>query len=417
MAMILTVLTGCLCAGQPLAAEGLPTTFVGSAVASESGEVRSPAAYARFVARGGHRDLSPEDRRRFFLGFARSAPAELAAMWRAVGGEVPREAGEVAAPRLEQLALSRLSRFPPEDQLGMMLGEGPHRPSSKRLRKERKRAIRALAGDPALEENFARIEDRWLERLLVDTASRGLVYATPEELVEVKVLIARNLFFGGGKVTRESVRAEFRRLLDLRDRYRRLPVFSGREVVLVASDERADPDGPPIFGGSGLRGSLEKEAVAVTSYGGGTPTAATDEVMSELESVGRLTFVFTGHGRPGALKYRGALKVRELARALAEQSRSTGEPVIAVVLACRSHDFARNLLDAFERQAPGLPKPILITPEEYGQPWVKAGYGSELSRSLGRRAEAVTLGDLGLEWGLGASVFVPGHDNVPRQIF
>lgn len=338
-------------------------------------------------------------------------------MWRALSGNVPAEAGELAAPRLEQLALRRVARLSPEDQLGMMLGQGSHPPSSKRLRKERTRAIGALAEDPALEENFARIEDRWLKRLLVDTASRGLLYATPEELVEVKVLIARNLFFDRRKVTRESVRTEFQRLLELRVRYEGIPVFSGRDVVLVASDARAETDGPPIFGGSGLRGSLKREARGVTSYGGSSPSASPHRVLAQLEVMDQLTFVFTGHGRSRALKYRGALKAQELARALAASTRGKGEPVIAVLLACSAHDFARNLLASFEQLEPDLPKPILITPEEYGQPWIKAGYGSELARSLGSHSNAVTLGDLGMDWGLGASVFVPDLQNVPRQIF
>jgi hypothetical protein len=417
-ALIAAVMWG-VGAAAPVDAESIPTgASTGAAMSpAASLDLRTPAAYARFVARGGHRELSPAARDRFFVAFAREAPRELAAMWRAVGAEVPPEAGALAAPRLEQLALSRVSRIAPEDQLGMLLGEGARRPSSKQNRKERTRAIRALSGDPALGENFARIDDRWLDRLLVENARRGLLYASPEELVEVKVLIARNLYFAGAEVTRTSVRAEALRLLDLRDRFGAMPVFSGREVILVASDDRVDGSDRPVFGTSRVRKSLEREAAGIEQYGGESPSVPTDRVLSRVEHASRLTFVFSGHGRPGALKYHGALKIRELARALAEQSRRTGESVIAVLLACRAHDYARNLLDAFERLGPGLPKPILITPEEYGQAWIKPGYGSELATVLADRSEAVTLSDLGLGWGLAASVFVPDEDNIPRQIY
>lgn len=379
------------------------------------------ASFARFVVDGLHRDLTPQGQERFFVDFAQQAPEQLATMWRWVGPQVPARARDLAAPSFERLALQRVLRLSKDQQLGAVLGKGTLEPSSKKARKERDAAIRALSRDPAIERNFARIEDSWLEGLLPQTADEGLLYTTLEELVELKVLLARNLYSSGLEVDREHVRAEWIHLLELRRQYGDLPVFLGRDVVLVATPSETPSSGDQVFASKRLRRSLERSAAELTVYGGGQTQVPLPQVLDRARSADELTFFFAGHGRVNALRYQGGLEVEALARALAGYARSDdgqGRRAIVLILACSGHDFARNLLSALQRIAPEVPKPILITAEEYGQPWVTETSGGDLERLLTRQAPTpVTLARLGHEGPPGVSVLVPDRDNIPRQIF
>jgi len=378
--------------------------------------------FARFVVRGLHRELASEKREELFIAFAQRSPEHLAYLWRQIGHEVPPRAREIAAPRLEQLALHRVSRLSLDEQLGLLLGQGTGSASSGKARKARTAALRGLSKDPALRENFARIEDSWLADFSSRRPSPGPLYATATGFVELKVLIARNLFFSHQRVTRESVGAELELLLRLRDRYGDAQIFAGREVVFVASSQRAPKSDHAVFGSRRVIRRLDATAAALSAYGG----AASDrtpvrQVLSEVGERERLTFLFSGHGRSKALKYKGGISVRELADSLSRlraQGATGSQPPIVVVLSCYGHDFARNLLDRLDRLDPSVPKPILVTAEEFGQPWVKSVYGDELASVLSRGSgESVLLGELGRAWGAGATVLVPDDSNTPRQIF
>lgn len=422
-ALVVVLILGAMLAGTPPAiAEATRVTLTNPALAVDDGsEAPGDVSYGRFVARGEHRSLSPRDMEAFFIRFAESAPGELANLWEHVGADVSPQAGIIAAPRLEGLALRRLVSLLPEDQLGMFLGKGAAEPGTKKARKERRKAVRALADDPALEANFNRIDDTWLDRLLVETAHRGLAYATPRGLVEVKMLIARNLFFTHREVNEETVRDEFRRLADLRHRFGTTPVFAEREVVLLASSQRVGQDREAVFGSSRTRRRLADQAHWLEAYGGDLPTATPQRIFQQLSGASSPTLVFSGHGRSQALKYGGGIDVDELARRLVtargERGSADDTTWIVVILACRGHDFARNLLLALHRLDPDVPKPILVTPEEYGQNWVKLARWAEIPAAGGPAGDLVTLEGLARHWGPGTSVLVPGRDNLPRQIF
>lgn len=379
----------------------------------------SPAALGRFVAGGHHLQQSPAERLKFFLEFARVAPNFLGLLWRRVGREIPLEAMEAAAPEIERVTLDRLSELTEVQQLALMVSQGRGPSNDKKARKRRAVAISGLRKDPALQEHFGKIQDRWLAGL--PTGAHGPLYSTVESFIDLKVLIARNLYFGGGEISRSTVRDEVRRLLELRERFGEAPVFRGRQVVFLASAQRAPGSRTLLFAPRQLRTAVARQAAKFWFPLGhsGEPEAPPPiaAVLEEVEASAPLTVLFSGHGRARALRYRGSLKVREFARLLAEQPAREGEPTIVILLACYSYNFARRLLEDFEELDPDLPKPILVTPEEHGQAWEKAVFGGRLDRALDSARPTVTLQRFAREWGVGASVLVPDDDNQPRQIF
>ena len=300
-------------------------------------------------------------------------------------------------------------------QLAIYLGEAQSRSSEARRYSEEARVAR-LAADPALEAHFDAIRDEWFEGSLTEWRPEAPLFGDLKELVQLKIMIARNLFFQGLAPNPEAVRAEYLRIQDLRDGFRNLPVFAGRDVIYVASKDRARIGGQLdfLFGHSPTQARLRRQAQRFTFY---RPSRSGDgKVLSEqLVTSAHPTLVFEGHGRDRALKIGGSLSVEDLSRRLS--ARRSQSLAILVLDACQSHTFSRHLLRRLREGRSSAALPVVITPEEYGQDFIKSVYSDRfLSRDLGLGRGAVRLGRLMEDAWITTSVYVPAPGGHPAQI-
>ena len=329
------------------------------------------------------------------------------------GGET--QGTDSPAAMLEQQVIEQTAALSQEQQLAEYLGEQQSRASSSPRYFEGARVSR-LQADPAIRAHFSTIRDSWFEGALTAWRPEMPLFDSMKELVQLKVMIARNLFFRNGSATPASIRAEYGRIQDLRKAYRDLHVFAGREVLYAASGDRQKIGGQKefLFGHAPTQARLRRQADRFTFY---RPRLSDDMKLLEdrLSSAPRLTLVFEGHGRDKALKLGGALSAEDLGKRLSER-RQNSTPIL-VLDACQSHTFSRHLMEALGKQGMSSAMPVVITPEEYGQDFIKSVYADRfLSRDLRLGRGRVQLGNLMDEAWITTSVYVPDPARVPAQI-
>ena len=330
------------------------------------------------------------------------------------------DGGSSLAPLLDSREVERsimmqTASLSEERQLALYLGDYQSRDASTSRYSQEARVGR-LAADPAIKAHFASIRESWFEAAMLGRRSERPLFRDVEELVQLKVMISRNLYFRNRSATPESIRAEYSRIQALRNQYRDLHIFAGREVVYAASSDKHKVGNTAefLFGHPPTQARLRKQADRFTFF---RPRSVEDKRLLEerLSSSDPLTLVFEGHGRDKALKLWGALSVAELGRRLAD--RQSGSVPILVLDACQSHTFSRHLFEVLDRSAKRSVFPVVITPEEYGQDFVKSVYADRfLSRDLRLGRERVQLGNLMEEAWITTSVYVPDADGVPAQI-
>ncbi|MDA8018593.1 MAG: hypothetical protein MPN21_14225 [Thermoanaerobaculia bacterium] len=281
-------------------------------------------------------------------------------------------------------------------------------------------SLTRLQRDPAIRRHFEAIEASWLLR------SNGSVPATEHpgnplarDLVETKVIVARNLFLRGvGEISAGTVTAEMDRLRSNRRRLAATPLFRGRTVVYAASADRLS-DGRPTFGGLADRVAVERDAERFYFFRGDerqSPAGEAASLENLLRSRARLTFVFEGHGRDKALKLDRSLRVGRLASLLASRPAHLPSPIL-ILDACRAHDFARNLLAELARRGTDAAPPVIIVPDEYGQNLIKDVFGGRfLRRDLEAGDPASTIGTALQSQSRRLSVYAPDDHDVPMQI-
>lgn len=294
---------------------------------------------------------------------------------------------------------------------------------------------RKLTADPALDW-VQYIERSWLPRSLSD-----------REFGEFVAMICRNLYLKDKSVmpTKKKVREEYHAILALRDKYRKVPLFQGRNVIVVSHLER-NYDGTPAFANEAFCDIIRKqqgEKNEFYHYKANDKSETTieetkQEILTKIESMpSPMTFLFHGHGGGYELGLTGGqvgfdlyedfygIAVDDLARALQERSKRLGKDGVSqdilVFLGCYSHTFIRNLhekLDALKSE-----KPIMLGESEYGQLTLLKGgahssYGEALFDELFKKDSPTTLGDV---WGLSyfsdfnPSLYIPVN-NIPQQI-
>lgn len=332
------------------------------------------------------------------------------------------------AQQQEDRIFAEASHLTPHEQLALYLGDRRAPEGAHASRLSLKDRVRRLFDDPALAAHFTSIDDAWFRGALTEWPSRATpLFRTTRELVECKVMVARNLFFRGSKPSAESVREEYERIERLRGRYGELEVFSRRNVVFAASDDRTK-SGDAMFGRPPTVRWLGRKAESMVFLRRGVDAekaahtrARLAENLSTLES---LTFVFEGHGRPREMKFIGALSPEEVVDSLVERpSRETSLYVshpwsVVIVNACQAHTFSRALLDLFRSAHPSRQLPVVIVPVEFGDDLVKSVYNDnflkrELRLSYGTDTH---LGALFAAMAVATSVYVPDEDNVLTQI-
>ncbi len=203
-------------------------------------------------------------------------------------------------------------------------------------------------------------------------------FLSAESLVEAKVLLTRNLSGRGLAPSRANVALVWAELEAARAELAELRLFAGRNVVLAAGkDERQGP----TFGKTTTLAALREQAPASLQLLRSGERGAGAELARAIAQDGQLTLILETHGRPGALEFSGALEADELAAMFAGR-REKGQAIV-IVNACFGHDFARAFAERLRSR--GLPVPILVVPEEFGQ-----------ATLVGRQESPFTRDELGL---------------------
>ncbi len=186
--------------------------------------------------------------------------------------------------------------------------------------------------DPAL-THWADVRDEW-----IDWARSGMPDMTRAQAnvwrLQMKAMIARNLFLRNRDVNQDTVRQEFARILALRDAYANTPLFRGRNILFMAHSEMLrdvrKPDGSAHddmtyaqwemesddshrFGKSALRSAIRAQQGEADAFEfirpEKTPASlrdAKEAMLSRIRTLPRpATFIFDGHGTPDAIHLSG----------------------------------------------------------------------------------------------------------------
>ena len=242
--------------------------------------------------------------------------------------------------------------------------------------------VRRLLRDPELRQ-LGRIADDWVAELAGP-------FVSAEALIEVKVMVARNLRDRGLTATRETVALVLQEIAATRAELAQAPLFRGRQVVFLAGKEGL-AEGPTFGKDSTLAALRAQEPAALTLLRSGEKGALT-LLARNIREADRLTLLIETHGRPGALEFSGALAADELAAMFA--ARQGKSQAIVIFNTCFGHDFARAFADRL--RARGADTPILIVPEEFGQATLVGRQESGFTRDelgIGRRPTS-TLAEL-----------------------
>ncbi len=274
-------------------------------------------------------------------------------------------------------------------------------------------SVDALLADPALRD-VDDVKEEWIDwsKLPLPPKAAG---QEARWKIQVRCIVARNLFFAGQQADERTVREQVLRLVATREKYKGIAIFAGRNVVHAVHVERIrdtrGENGKPYE--NAYYASWESEAGSVYRYGKEATQEAirlqqqgngsyeflrpenTAEGLAQAKSrfLDRIrtsappsTFLFEGHGGPDALYFSegtlangvvadsGAIKVtlQEMIDAFREragkfpQLGSGDDPAkkdILLLSSCYNADFIRGLYTGLGSD----PKPIALGKSEYGQ--------------------------------------------------
>lgn len=259
---------------------------------------------------------------------------------------------------------------------------------------------------------------QWTSELAKDYALYGISQIKPEWLpsftenpkvsINMQANIARNLYFQGKVINEQNVRAEVKRLQQLREQYHDMPIFNGRNVVLGAHSEMKESDyfgDLHRFGKQALVERIRKDNGNISGVlrpEEGNLESLKQTKVAIIEAVKTtqppFTFVFQGHGGPDALYLSDGktnqeaqnqgdkiietentvkITVHELFEAYKirkKKFQSNKSQDIFIDAGCYNSNFIRNFYILCEKE--GIQKPIFIGESEYGQ----YGYSEYISR-------------------------------------
>lgn len=374
--------------------------------------------HPRFVALGNARhdffEKMALERPRQFLRI--SATVDTGLEWQSFVDEIS---------QLEEHLLRRASSLSLREQLGLYLGGRTRIDNLSRRQREalsRERRVDRFLSDPSL-VHLPAIQDRWLRGLAAQHLQSGLLYVNVREFIQCKVFLARNLFFRNQPVNEVSVQREYSRILELRREYSDLELFARRNVLYAVSGQRLRGSNRFVFGQTRTVLRLEEQGADVLFLRDSHDTDGSQSLrvlQDRMQDLPRLTFLFEGHGRASALKYADGLSAKDIAHQMMTRSaREKGiSSSILMAVTCEGHNLVRSVLSRLHDRSPDVPKPVVIVPEEYGQPFVKTVADDPfLSQDLRLSNDSTTtLGTLMETPRLTTSVYVPDKDNIPAQI-
>ncbi len=274
-----------------------------------------------------------------------------------------------------------------------------------------------LLEDPGLRD-WSEVKEEWIDWRKLKSPASGEKQAAVWKL-QMRAMIARNLYFQNLEVNEANVKKEFLRIVETREKYSTLKVFKGRNVLHAAHTElirdvkkldgklftdeqyqeweKASED-PHRFGKKGTQDAIKKQQDGEGTYEMLRPAKnlealqkAKEDILQKIKTMGPpSTFIFDGHGGPDAWYLSDGtvsgtakagtvnetdttvkISVEELAQALVERAKKfpqlrTNDPSkkdIFIFACCYNTNFIRSLY----MQMGDAPKPIALGASEYGQ--------------------------------------------------
>ncbi len=363
-----------------------------------------------------------------------------------------------------------------------------------------KKSLNKLALDPALQK-IDKIEDKWLPKTVkeekdiydsfpqvrfskeafekwAETETDGNQeyynnllkhwkyyqdeYVTPSVSTNMKAMVARNLYFQKQAVNKENVKNEVKRIMETREKYKNIELFSGRNVIVAANLEvwsEKEKNGNPRpkevigknrFGKKSLIDRIKKDGGKIKGV-----LRPTDNLKSLRETKQKIldsiketsppfTFLFQGHGDPNALYLSdGGLEgdnIKETNKTIKITTREffqtyktrqekykneTNTPQtrdIFINEGCFSANFIRSFYLMCEKK--GIQKPIFGGESEYGQ-YAKSEYNSIYGNNFfdqifDNKTKKATIGNIiendSLNKNSNPSLYIPDNQNRTMQI-
>lgn len=259
--------------------------------------------------------------------------------------------------------------------------------------------IRNFLRDPAL-TNLGDFNPDWIKSPV--TINNKNFYINEKILPSFCVSVVRNLYFKDIEINEVNVKKEVERILLLREQYKNISLFEGRNVLFMAHSEWVSGESGvvPRFGTNATIEAIKKQSKSVEYKKAHVALSSEDklkplremkeEILKKIEvTPPPFTFVFDGHGGADAI-YMDAgnittpghspsetlsdirITVDELAEAFNKRyekypALTTIEAAnrdILIFASCFNHSFVRRF---YELLSEDVGKPITIGTAEYGQ--------------------------------------------------
>ncbi|MFC1655847.1 hypothetical protein ACFL3C_03195 [Patescibacteria group bacterium] len=251
-------------------------------------------------------------------------------------------------------------------------------------------------------------------------------------LFQYIVMISRNLYVEGKKLTKKNVQLEYKRILEYRRRYAKVPLFQGRDILFVADFEKYK-NGTNRFGKKATLDAIRGQGGKV-DFIKPKPSIASlkqkkQDILDKIANTRKLTFLHDGHGETNELvlgKVNGKdVSIGYYALALAFIKRQKKFPneksvPIMILTSCKSSSFAKNFLRYAKSRYKDFKPPIILTGSEhnlYGYSHSKSQYGDmffENILELNKKGQTTTFGTVMRNELKGQSnpcLYIPGKSN------
>ncbi len=257
----------------------------------------------------------------------------------------------------------------------------------------------ALLSDTAVRCFFKHIKAEWIISYM---KKKFPDYSLPQSgIVEMRVWVARNLYMSNtlrSSITQKIVHEELQRILDDREKYKDIPIFKGRHLLVVANDEthstflcfgtnRTCAPKQLLDDMRRQQGDKELEANLVLPGFKGLPLSKAKETADDkIENYPvPMTLVLFAHGDKGFLTLHGedynpaySFSHDDLMKTLDKRAKKYEKEFkdpkmrdIVLICSCSSQDVVQRVNKDYDSKHPidRPAKPLaFICSSEYGQP-------------------------------------------------
>jgi len=258
-------------------------------------------------------------------------------------------------------------------------------------------------------------EAKWnIPEFFLDPAIQLILKITPDwiqppppkelSMNQARLIIARNLFFQKLEPSKETVKAEWEKVIEQREAYKDVKLFKDRNVIHMADNEYSKQQAVHSFGNEPEKDNITSQGAKLEPYRADyKPEASDTEKIKTLQKIKTtmlnsivntkppLTFYYAGHGNANAIFFDShsefeskfnpltTITYKEFAQKLIERNNKYPDEYkdkntrpILIINTCYSSTFLRNV---YAEIGKSRPLPIGLGASEYNQQ-TKSAQGS-----------------------------------------